>query len=118
MNDAIDSLSSGPNAVFSAEDRQEVLTVLQQRLGLTAEEVEQIVQTVEERFTAAVEQMRETLNQIQQQAAQAAQAASSAISSAAFYLTLASLFRIVAAAGGAFAGKPDGMLGDRLDDRI
>ena len=118
VNDAIDSLVSGPNAVFSAEDRQEVLTVLQQRLGLTVEEVEQIVQTVEDRFTAAIEQMRETLNQIQQQAAQAAQAASSAIASAAFYLTLASLLGIVASVGGAFAGKPDGMLGDRLDDRI
>ena len=118
VNDAIDSLVSGPNAVFSTEDRQDVVSVLQQRLGLTAEEVEQIVQTVEDRFAAAVEQMRETLNQIQQQAAQAAQAASSAIASAAFYLTLASLLGILAAAGGAFAGKPDGMLGDRLDDRF
>lgn len=118
VNDAIDSLVSGPDAVFSAEDRQEVLSVLQQRLGLSAEEVEQIVQAVESKFTAAIDQMRQTLNQLQQQAAQAAQATTSAIASAAFYLTLASLLGIAAAAGGAYAGKPDGMLGDRLDDRI
>ena len=118
VNEAIDSLVSGSEAVFSAEDRQQVLQTLERRLGLSAEEVEQIVQAVEARVDAAVEQLRQTLDQIQQQALEAAQAASSALSTTAWYLTLASLLGLAAAAAGAFAGKPDGMLGDRLDDHV
>ncbi|MDG4650519.1 hypothetical protein P6F26_18905 [Roseibacterium sp. SDUM158017] len=118
VNDAVDALVSGPEAVFSEEDREEVLRVLQQRLGLTEAEVEQLVVAVETRFESAVDQMQQTLDEARQQALEAAQTASSVLSTTAWYLTLASLLGLVAAAGGAFAGKPDGFLGDRLDDRL
>jgi hypothetical protein len=118
VNDAVDSLVTGPDAVFSEEDRQEVFQALQQRLGLSEEEVEQIVGAVDTRFEAAVDQMQQTLDEIQQQALEAAQTATSVLSTTAWYLTLASLLGFAAAAGGAYAGKPDGFLGDRLDDRL
>lgn len=118
VNDAVGSLVGGPDAVFSEEDRQEVLQALQQRLGLSEEEVEQLVEAVETRFEGAVDQMQQTLDAIQQQALEVAQTASSVLSTMAWYLTLASLLGFAAAAGGAFAGKPDGFLGDRLDDRL
>lgn len=118
VSDAVGSLVEGPDAVFSEEDRQEVLEALQRRLGLSEEEVEQIVETVETRFDGAIDQMRQTLDAIQQQALEVAQTASSVLSTTAWYLTLASLLGFAAAAGGAFAGKPDGLLGDRLDDRL
>ena len=118
VNEAIDSLVTGPDAVFSDEDRQEVLTVLERRLGITPEETEQVVQAVETRIQEAVDQMRQTLNQIQQRALETAQAATSALATTAWWLTIASLLGLAAAVGGAFAGKPDGVLGDRLDGRF
>ncbi len=118
VNDAMDSFVGGPDAVFSEEDRQEALQALQQRLGLSEAEVEQIVEAVETRFEGAADQMQQTLDEIQQQALEAAQTASSVLSTTAWYLTLASLLGFAAAVGGAFAGKPDGFLGDRLDERF
>ncbi len=118
VNEAVDSLVTGPDAVFSDEDRQEVLTVLERRLGITPEETEQVVQTVESRIQEAVDQLRQTLNQIQQRALETAQAATSALATTAWWLTIASLLGLAAAVAGALAGRPDGVLGDRLDDRF
>ena len=118
VNEAIDSLVTGPNAVFSGEDREQVLTVLERRLGVTAEETEQIVQGIETRIQQAVDQLRQTLDQIQQQALQTAQAATSALATTATWLTIASLLGLAAAIGGAFAGRPNGFLGDRRDYRF
>lgn len=118
VNAAIDSLVAGPNAVFSQEDRQEVLTVLERRLGITPEESEQVVQAIETRITQAIDELRQTMDQIQQQALEMAQAASSALATTAAWLTLASLLGLAASMAGAFGGKPDGILGDRLDDHV
>ncbi|MGR3384227.1 hypothetical protein [Roseovarius indicus] len=52
------------------------------------------------------------------QAVEAAQAASDAISTAALLLSLAALLGLAAAIGAAFAGKPESMIGDRLDDHV
>lgn len=116
VDDALDSLVTGPNAVFSQEDRQEIVQTLQRRLDLTPEQSEQMVQSLETRTEAAVEDLRQTLEQIQQQALETAQQASSVLASTALSLTIASLLGLAAALGGAFVGKPDGFLGDRLDD--
>lgn len=116
IDDALASLFTGPDAVFSQDDRQEVLTTLQSRLGLSQEETEQIVQSLETRIEAAIEDLRQTMNQIQQQALEVAQTASSVLAATGAWLTVASLLGLAAAMGGAFAGKPDGFLGDRLDD--
>jgi hypothetical protein len=55
INAALDRLVGGEQAIFSAEDREEVLIVLERRLGLTPAEVEQIVQTVEAGVDTAIE---------------------------------------------------------------
>lgn len=115
---AMDSLLKGPDAVFSQEDREEVLTALESRLGIAPEETEEIVQSVEEQIDAAVADLKETLDQIQRQALEMAQTASSILAKTATWLTIASLLGLIAAMGGAFAGKPDGFLGDRLDDHF
>lgn len=118
LDESLDSLIGGPDAVFSQEDREEVLSALESRLGITPEQTEQIVQSVEAQAQAAVDQLRQTLDQIQQQVLETAQAATSVVATTAIWLTIASLFGLLAAMGGAFAGKPDGMLGDRLDDHF
>jgi hypothetical protein len=114
VDEAVDRLVTGPDAVFGEEDRQEVLTVLERRLGLSPEETEQVVQAVETRIDQAVTELRETLQQIQQQALETAQAATSAVATTSVWLTIASLLGLLAAVGGAFAGRPDGLLGDRV----
>ncbi|GGL60269.1 hypothetical protein [Wenxinia marina] len=116
VNDAIDSLVTGPDAVFGEEDRQQVLAVLERRLGIDAEDAEGLLQAIETRIEGAVDEMRRTLDQVQQQALEAAQAATSALATTATWLTIASLLGLAAALGGAFAGKPDGLLGERTDD--
>jgi hypothetical protein len=117
VNEAIDSLVAGENAVFSQEDRQEVLTVLERRLGLSPQEVEQIVQSVETRVESTIAELRQTLEQAQQRAIEVAQTASSVLATTATWLTIASLLGLAAALAGAFAGKPEGVLGARLDTR-
>lgn len=117
LDEALDRLVEGPDAIFSEEDRQEALQIVEQRLGITAEEAEQVIQGIEARIDAGLEEVRQSLDDLQQQAVEAADAAASAISSTAWWMTFASLLALAAAIGGAVLGKPDGLLGDRLDDR-
>lgn len=95
-----------------------MMTVLERRLDINLGEAEQIVQATETRVEEAIGQLRQTLNQVQQQALETAQAASSVLATTATWLTNASLLGLLAAMSGAFAGKPDGFLGDRLDDHF
>jgi ElaB/YqjD/DUF883 family membrane-anchored ribosome-binding protein len=91
VDEAVESLFAGPDAVFSQEDRDEVLTDLQERLGLTPEQTDQLVQSLEQRIEAAVEEVRQTLGQVQQQALEIAQRASSVLAATAAWLSFASL---------------------------
>jgi len=118
LNEALDSLLTGPNAVLSEEDREELMNVLEQRLGISSSEAEQLVQAIETRFDEAVSELRQSFERLQQQAMEAADAAASAVSSTAWWLTFASLLGLAASMGGAVLGKPDGFLGDRLDDHF
>lgn len=118
VNEAVESLFTGPDAVFSQGDRDQVLSALQDRLGFSPEETEQIVQSVETRIETAVEDLRQTLDQVQQRALEIAQRASSLLATTATWLSIASVLGLAAAMAGAFAGKPDGFLGDRLDDHF
>lgn len=113
-----DKLLGGPNAIISDEDRKEVLAVMERRLGITPEEAQQIVDTVDARVEAAVAEVRDTAQMVQTQAVEAAQAASDAVAATALLLSLASILGLAAACVGAFAGKPDSLIGDRLDDHI
>lgn len=116
LNAALDSLVAGPQAILSEEDRQQALNQMQQRLGISPQEAEQTIAAVETRIETAIDELRASVNDLQQQALEAVQAASSAIATTALWLTIASLLGLAAAAVGAFLGKPDGFLGDRLDD--
>lgn len=116
VDQALDRLVAGPDAVFSQEDRQEVLTVLERRLGVTPEQAGQVLQASEARIERAVEDVRRTLDQIQQKALEMAQTAASVLATTAMWLTIASLLGLAAAMGGAAAGRPWGILGDRRDD--
>ena len=113
-----DTLVGGENAIVSEEDRQQALAVLERRLGITPEEAEGVVQSVENNVQATLDEARVAIEEAQQQAVEAAQAASEAVSTMALLLSLASLLGLAAAAGGAFAGKPDSMVGDRIDDHV
>ncbi|MDF1586746.1 hypothetical protein [Marinimicrococcus flavescens] len=117
LNQALDQLVGGPQAIFSEEDWQEATRILEQRLGIERQDAEQVAQTIQTKVEQAVEEVRQSFNDLQEQAVQAIEAAASAVSSVAWGLTITSLLALVAAIGGAFLGKPDGMLGDRIDDR-
>lgn len=117
LNAALDRLVAGPDAILSVEDRQEALNVLQRRLGITPEEAQQVMQAVEARVEEAIAGLRQSIDEFQRQAVQAAEAAASAVSSTAWWMVFASLLALAAAVGGAVLGKPDGLLGDRLDAR-
>ncbi len=111
-----DDLVGGPNAVFSEEDRQEVLTQLETRLGVSPEEAEQVIDSVQAQTEEAIAAAREAIDTAQREAVEAADAAADAVSNTAFLLALASILGLVAAAIGGIVGKPDDMAGDRLHD--
>ncbi|WP_339644518.1 hypothetical protein [Jannaschia helgolandensis] len=113
-----DRLVEGPNAIISDEDRQEAIAVMERRLGVTPEDAQQIVQSVEDGALTALDEAEAAVEAVQTQTVEAAQAASDALSAAALLLSLASILGLAAAAGGAFAGKPNSLIGDRLDDHV
>ncbi|CTQ49944.1 hypothetical protein [Jannaschia donghaensis] len=113
-----DRLVGGPNAIISQEDRAEAKATIERRLGITPEDAEQVIVQIEETTNEALAEAQDVLQAAQTQATEAAQAASDAISTAALLLSLASLLGLIAACGGAFAGKPESLVGDRLDDHV
>lgn len=113
-----DRLVGGENAIISEEDRQQAMTVLQQRLGITPEEAEGIVQSVQDGVQQSIEQAKAAVEAARTKAVEAAQAASDAIGAAALLLSLASLLGLAAACCGAFGGKPESVIGDRVSDHV
>ena len=116
VNQLVDRLFGGENAVLSEEDRQEAIQTLENRLGITPQEAEQFVDTAQQRAEAAAQQVQQAVDTARQQATEAAQAATGHVRNAAFLLALASILGLAAAAGGAITGKPDDLVGDRLSD--
>ena len=116
VSQLVDRLFGGPDAVLSEEDRQEALRVIETRFGITPQEAEQFLASVENRAQEAASQVQSAVETARQQATEAAQAATSHVRNAAFLLALASILGLVASAGGAIAGKPDDLVGDRLSD--
>ena len=118
LNQLVDRLFGGPNAVLSEEDRQQALQTLETRLGISSDEAEQFLQAAEERAQQAAEQVSQAVDEARQTALEAAEAAADHVRNAAFLLSLASILGLVAALGGAAAGKPDDLVGDRVDDHV
>ncbi|EKE44576.1 hypothetical protein OCGS_1414 [Oceaniovalibus guishaninsula JLT2003] len=104
---AFDNLFQGPNAVLSAEDREEAFDTLARRLGIDPADAEQVVNEIEADFREAADTVRETIDDAKEEAVQAAQAATDAVAQASIWLTIASLLGLAAAAGAAAGGRRD-----------
>lgn len=113
-----DKLVNGPDAILSEEDVNQALTQLEQRLDITPQQAQSIVDSVEAQVKTAIDRTRETIAEARQRAAEAAERASEAVASAAMLLALASVLGLLAACGGAFAGRPSTLVGARIDDRV
>lgn len=96
----------GNGGVLGEQDRQEALQVMQSQFGLTAEEAEQYIQTVQDRAGALQADAQAALEEARMRAVQAADAAADAAATAAWLAALASLIGLVAAVVGAAAGRP------------
>ena len=116
VNQLIDRLFGGPNAVLSEEDRQQALQTIEQRFGITPEEAEQFLASVETRAQEAAQQVEQAAAEARQTALEAADAAADHVRNAAFLLSVASILGLLAALGGAHAGRPEDMIGDRVGD--
>lgn len=106
LNALVDRLFA-QGGVFSEEDRQEAINLLQQRLGLSDQEAQQIVQNWEERYQAAVSQVDEALENLRQQAVETAQNAADAVAVAAAWTSVALALGLLAAVIGGMLGKPE-----------
>lgn len=113
LQELADTLVGGENAVLSEEDRIEAMRVMEERMGLTPAEAEAYVDQVQAELDAAREQALEAIDEAQQaledaQAAaiDAADQAADALATAALLAALASIIGLVAAAGGAYLGRP------------
>lgn len=115
-DDLANKLLGGPNAILSEEDRQEALGTLERNLGVTQQEAEQVVQSVQSSIEQSISELRETIETAQTKAIEAAQTASDALASIVLLLSLASVLGLAAACGGAFAAKPKSLIGDSRND--
>ena len=102
----VDRLFGGSGAVLSEEDRQQALTQMQERLGVSEEEAGQMIDQAQAQIEEAQAQVRQATEEAKAQAAEAAESASAAVSAAAFGAFVASLLGLVAAIGGALVGRP------------
>lgn len=96
----------GNGGVLGDEDRQEALRVMQSQFGLTAEEAEQFIQTMQERAETLQADAQAALDEARTEATQAADAAADAAAKAAWLAALASAIGLGAAVIGAAAGRP------------
>jgi hypothetical protein len=101
----LDRLFGGPNAVFNNEDKQELIKVVQTRLGLSPEEAQRIVQDWEQRYQAASNQLRQAWQEAQKQATQFAQASTDTLASISGWTAFALILGLGAALFGGYVGS-------------
>lgn len=116
LNALVDRLFAAEGGIISDEDRAQVVTAIQQRLGVSQEEAEQIVQNWQDRYQAAVNQVQQSIERLQQQAAEAAEATAEAVGAAAGWTSLALALGLVAAVIGGLLGKPEPYLVEALEE--
>ena len=96
----------GAGGVLGEEDRQEALQVMEERLGITPEEAERILDRWQRRLEQAAQEVEQAWEETQQAALEAAETATNTLSTTAFWVALTSLLGLAAgAACGAF-GRP------------
>lgn len=103
--DAMITQLVGQNGVFSPEDRQEAVTLLESRLGVTQQEATQIFNRWETTLQQAANETEQALATARAQAIQTADAATDAIATAAFIAFIASLLGLGAAILGGLVGR-------------
>lgn len=107
MDRLLDKLFKGENAVFNKQDLDEAKSTLQTRLGITENEAEQIVESVENSFNSAIETVRQEVSEMQERLVDAAEKVQSAVTTAVLWLFIASLLSLIAAAATGCCGRRD-----------
>ena len=95
----------GRGGILSEEDRQQALTVLENRFGLTPDQAGEYVDYVQARAERLQQEAEQAIDEARQEAVQAADTAADAAATAAWLAALASLIGLGAAVGGAAAGR-------------
>ena len=95
----------GSGGILGEEDRQEALAVMENRFGLSPEEANQYLDTIQARAEAAQQEAAQAIDEARTQAVAAADAAADAAATAAWLAALASVLGLAAAVGGAAAGR-------------
>lgn len=114
--DALIGKLVGPNAVFSDEDREEAMSVLRNRFGLSEADAEQMYDRWLTRAQNAAAEVQQALEAAQQQGMEMASAATTTLSTVGFSAFVAFLLALVAAVIGAALGRPSSLVGARADD--
>ena len=112
IGDMVDRLIGGPNAVLSDADREQALAQMQERLGISEEEAQQLIDETQARIEEAQAEVDQAIEKAKAQATEAADAAAQAVSTAAFGAFAASLLGLIAAVVGSMIGRPKEMVVD------
>ena len=105
INELVDTLFGGSNAVISEEDRQEARSELQSRLGISESEAEELMSKWETQAEQAAQEVQSSLEQAQKQATEAAQQASDALTTAALAGFAVSIIGLIVAFLAAMLGR-------------
>ena len=106
LNRLIDTLFAS-DGVLSEANQQEVATLLEERLGVSSEEAQQIIDNWQERYQAAAARVDEAVETLRQQAVETADEATEAVGAAAGWTALALTLGLIAAVVGGVLGKPE-----------
>jgi len=115
LNALVDRLFAA-GGVFPEDERERAINVLQERLGVSDAEAQEIVNTWQERYQAAVAEVDEALTQLREEAAQTAQEAAEAVGAAAGWTALALALGLLAAVIGGMLGKPEPWMLETADE--
>ncbi len=118
IDQLIDRLFGGPKAVVAEEDRQQALSVIQNRFGITPDEAEKIYAGWAERARNAAAEAEAALSNVKRQSLEAASAAASAVSKLGFATFFGMLLGLLAAGGAAITGRPKDVVGSCANDPV
>lgn len=116
IDQLIDKLFGGPQAVLSEEDRKQAVAVMQNRLGLSPEEAQKLYDRWVGRAKEAAAEVQAAVADAKKRSLEAASTAASAVSKLGFAAFFASLLSLIAAVGAAWAGRPKELIGARASD--
>jgi ElaB/YqjD/DUF883 family membrane-anchored ribosome-binding protein len=104
IDEAVDEIF-GPGGVLTQQDVQQLEQALQNRLGLSNAEAQQITERIEQTVEDARQGARDALQSAQQQTVAVAEGASDTVASIALWTFIASLLGLIAAVVGGWLGE-------------